>query len=54
MTNADKIRSMADEELAQFIVNVYLSCPDGEYDCSRPWFHCVDCWKEWLVKEVDE
>lgn len=40
-TNADRIRSMTDEELAEFIY-------DKNEDGSR------EAWLEWLKKEVDE
>ena len=41
MTNADRIRSMSDEELAEFI---YDKNEDGSYEA----------WLEWLKKEVEE
>lgn len=54
MTNADKIRSMTDDELAEFMAGKNgVTCPVDRYVC-YPWDHCLDCWKEWLIKEVDE
>jgi hypothetical protein len=53
-TNADRIRSMTDEELAEWIVA--HSCPvavcnerleDNHVDCHS-------CWLEWLKAEVGE
>ena len=49
-SNADKIRAMTDEELAQFLE------PDG----FKPWYRCkdcrfdscVDCCYEWLTQEA--
>ena len=56
MTNVDKIRSMSDEELAEFIRD-YDSCACCIFD-----FKSDDCYKkpceggiwEWLKREVDE
>ena len=60
MTNADKIRQMSDEELADFIdggcvsikcdvcdenVAMDVGCDDRE---------CTQCWIEWLKKEADD
>ena len=52
-TNADRIRSMTDEELAKCLSRI--QCPDnrfrGDYDCSI--FHnCGECWLDWLKQEV--
>lgn len=53
-TNADRIRSMDDAELAK---HLYL-CPVtlGEGDCihSGEDVHCFDCILEWLQSEVKE
>ena len=57
MTNAEKIRSMTDEELAYM-----LMCP-AEYDlnfnrnckCNGEMKHdCIECTKQWLQSEVEE
>lgn len=54
MTNADKIRNMTDEELAEFIVrNQCTICLKGSYDCFA-WDNCVYRRKKWLENEVDE
>jgi len=54
-TNADKIRSMTDEELAEFLDRVdstnMISCkPMG---CASK-KHCLDCWLEWLTQPLEE
>lgn len=50
MTNADRIRSMTDEELVSII-----DCPYGIYpieDCKKP--ICWSCKMEWLKEEVND
>ena len=55
-TNADRIRAMSDEELAEWIWGVacpgfpatcFGSCPEGQEKS------CSECWLEWLKKEVE-
>lgn len=51
-TNADRIRSMSDEELAEII-----ACPKGLFDrmeCFDYSRHCKDCVLEWLQQPVEE
>lgn len=48
MTNADRIRSMSDEELAECMAYKIAACygceaPDGSY--------CKQCWLDWLRGE---
>lgn len=51
MTNGDKIRSMTDEELAQFLANNNFGCP-CQTDCpSDGDDFCDECWLYWLKKE---
>lgn len=53
-TNADRIRAMSDEELAVMFFNYHFSftCPEqGCHECKES---CMDCWLEWLKKEVKE
>lgn len=67
-TNADRIRSMSDEELAEAL---YMGCGDrNEYTCkiSKTYNElnlsymseeeedaiCIQCWLDWLKQEVDE
>lgn len=55
MTNADRIRAMSNEELADYFSE--LSCwPNaGREDC-RGVANCMECWLDWLKSavEVDE
>lgn len=51
-TNADRIRSMSDEELAEII-----ACPKGLFDrmeCFDYSRHCEDCVLEWLQQPAEE
>lgn len=49
MTNADRIRSMTDEELA-----VVIMCPHGiDGSLCLPDHDCVKCTLEWLKKPVE-
>lgn len=58
MTNADRIRSMTDEELAKIIGDKCICPPTSE--CANFCGDCVACWLEWLQqpaekpKEVDD
>lgn len=58
MTNADRIRSMPDEELADFLDNIQkfnINCEplivDDCKDCVI--CTCYICWLDWLKQEVD-
>ena len=62
-TNADRIRSMTDDELAEFLIKVNTAyaepCMTGEKDCKWEDYPtrkmgCKDCFKEWLEREVEE
>ena len=46
-TNADRIRSMSDEELAKILGNKCICPPTSE--C----VDCVACWLEWLQKPAE-
>lgn len=48
-TNADRIRAMSDEELAEFISS--CGCPDHARNCTDS---CKDCTMEWLKQPVNE
>lgn len=56
-TNADRIRSMTDEELAEFIANS-TSCETcvvrkgGSDGCQNT--NCSTAWLDWLKQEVDD
>lgn len=57
MTQADRIRAMSDEELAEFIRELNECCLAGAgmVDCSRN-EDCIDCKGivlEWLQSEVE-
>lgn len=50
ITNADKIRSMTDEELAEWLEYRDDNCPRAR--C--PGGSCHDCWIDWLKSPVEE
>ena len=53
MTNADRIRAMSDEELAELIDRETDSCaPTG--DCEKMSRDCKACWLEWLQQQSGE
>lgn len=61
-TNADRIRSMTDEELAEFLLKVNTAyaepCMIGEKDCKWEDYPthdkgCKDCFLDWLQSEVE-
>ena len=52
MTNADRIRVMSDEELAELIDRETDGCaPTG--DCERMYRDCKACWLEWLQQPCE-
>lgn len=55
-TNADRIRSMTDEELAEFMKPWDSGCPrwkENPLPCSD-WDNCGECWLKWLKEEVKD
>ena len=50
-TNADRIRAMPDEELAEYLLNVHY-CPTPPICDSKK--NCKDCWLDWLRSPVEE
>lgn len=60
MTNADRIRQMTDEELAENICSRCCPEKDAFYNCVKinkktfSWEDCKRCWLDWLKQEVDE
>ncbi len=51
ITNADKIRSMTDEELAEWF-SIYC-CRNKTYDAHCDEFgNCKACWLDWLKEEA--
>lgn len=58
MTNADRIRNMSDEELAEFLNGVEEYGISSQYidvpcDCCCEKTACDECWKEWLQSEAE-
>ena len=49
ITNADRIRAMSDEELAEFVSN--RGCPDHARNCTDS---CKDCTTKWLKQPAEE
>ena len=55
-TNADRIRSMTDEELANFIFDCVAcdDCPIGSTKCKREFAKCHDAALDCLKQETKE
>lgn len=58
-TNADRIRNMSDEELAEFLDIVGEDGISSQYadvpcDCCCEKTECSKCWKDWLQSEAKE
>lgn len=58
-TNADRIRNMSDEELAEFLDIVGEDGISSQYadipcDCCCEKTECSKCWKEWLQSEAEQ
>ena len=53
ITNADRIRSMTDEELADWL-GIYCNgnTKPGEI-CAKDIGSCEECWLDWLRQEVE-
>ena len=53
ITNADRIKSMTNEELAEFLHNLNMVMCSFAMDiqCSGT-FKCLECWQKWLESEV--
>lgn len=52
MTNADRIRSMSDEELEEFMYGKDIPwC--NESKCTA-WKNCRDCFRKWIHSEAEE
>ena len=48
MTNADRIRALTDEELAERLQEDY--CPEGQETCAE---NCKICWLRWLQQPAE-
>ena len=53
MTNADRIRSMTDEELAEWIAYRQGCFERQDKRCSK-YGTCRDCWFDWLKEEYTQ
>lgn len=55
MTNADKIRKMTDEELAEFLMKTVGATGDNLFYCDKEHYcyGCEKCYLAWLQKEVE-
>ena len=59
LTNADRIRAMTDEELADNFASRCCPHKDEFYNCEGinrkefSWEDCKSCWLDWLKQEVD-
>ena len=57
MTNADRIRSMSDEELASLFGVWVADCDNNDVPCKEYCSYyksCGDAWLAWLKEEVSE
>lgn len=56
-TNADRIRAMTDEELAEILsdgcCHGLCDCPDNFKGMGETPSDCKACWLDWLKQEVD-
>lgn len=57
VTNADRIRNMSDEELAEFIHKTIFDQGSNLFTCEEPPVNCheecKECYMDWLQKEVE-
>ena len=54
-TNADRIRSMTNEELAEFLLRKEHHCPGGSISNNCVGHEtCEGCWLDWLKQEAKE
>lgn len=54
-TNADRIRSMTDEELAEFFQDTTFcdSCFIFKNECGTERYSCIQRWLDWLRQEAE-
>ena len=52
-TNADRIRAMSDEELAD-VIRDGSCCPDGYAEKCCSFDTCNACWVEWLKQPAED
>lgn len=53
-TNADRIRAMTDEELANEIIKIVAFCAPGHRPSPDCCCNCQQCWVEWLRRPTAE
>ena len=53
MTNLQRIRSMGDDELTEFI-RLADCCPKDAFTGCPQYENCHACWKAWLEEECEE
>ena len=53
-TNADRIRAMSDEELAELLADDDRACPPKHRNCRKYIDRCDGCWLEWLQQPAEE
>lgn len=53
-TNADRIRAMTDEELANEIIKIVAFCAPGHRPSPDCCCNCQKCWLDWLKSPVEE
>ena len=55
MKNGDAIRSMSDEELAEYHAEK-CGCPHDPivFGCRMATIGCIGCWLDWIRQEADE
>lgn len=54
LTNADRIRAMSDEELAEYHAD-NCGCPHDPivFGCRMATIGCIGCWLDWLREESE-
>lgn len=52
-SNADRLRAMTDEELAEFLNNGCDVIAPSE-NCTKAFYDCKRCWLEWLKEEATD
>ena len=53
MTNADRIRAMSDEEMAEFIISIPM-CVGEDKDLNCEIDVCKECFLKWLQQPAEE
>lgn len=54
MTNADRIRQMTDEELANWLGIYCLWAIQINIPCVNSFNSCEECWLDWLKEEAED